>query len=70
MLVKINRFIDTLSEFFAQRKGLIPLIGIALVIVNLILQFFPQIGWLVTSDLFLHLGIILAIFGFMVAWAL
>ena len=70
MFVKINQFIDTLSEFFAQRKGLIPLIGIALVIVNFILQFFPQLGWLMTSDLFLHLGVILAIFGFMLAWAL
>ena len=70
MFVKINQFIDTLSEFFAQRKGLIPLIGIVLVVANFILQFFPQLGWLMTSDLFLHLGMILAIFGFMLAWAL
>ena len=70
MFVKINQFIDTLSEFFAQRKGLIPLIGIVLVVANFILQFFPQLGWLMTSDLFLHLGVILAIFGFMLAWAL
>ncbi|OGO66481.1 MAG: hypothetical protein A2029_09000 [Chloroflexi bacterium RBG_19FT_COMBO_47_9] len=70
MLVKINQLIDVLSEFFAQRKGLIPLIGLAFVVVNLIFQIFPQLGWLASSDLFLHLGVILAIIGFMLAWAL
>lgn len=70
MLIKINEFIDNLSEFFAQRKGLIPLAGIALVIFNFILQFFPQFGWLTSSDIFLHLGVVVAIIGFMLAWAL
>lgn len=70
MVVKINRFIDVLSEFFAARKGLIPMIGLALVVINFILGFFPGLGWIATSDLFLHLGIVLAIFGFMLAWAL
>jgi len=70
MLLKINQFIDSLSEFFAQRKGLIPLIGILLVVLNFIIRFFPQIGWLVTSDFLLHFGIILAILGIMLAWAL
>ena len=70
MVVKINQFIDILSEFFAHRKGLIPLIGLFLVIINFIISFFPELGWLATSDLFLHLGIVLAIFGFMLAWAL
>lgn len=70
MLIRVNRFIDELSEFFAGRKGLIPSIGLVLVIINFVLGFFPQLGWLATSDLFLHLGIVLAIFGFMLAWAL
>jgi len=70
MVIKINQFIDFLSQFFAERKGLIPLIGLALVIINFILRFFPELGWLATSDLFLHLGVVLAIFGFMLAWAL
>lgn len=70
MIIKINQFIDKLSEFFAHRKGLIPLIGLALVITNFLLSIFPRLGWLATSDLFLHLGIILAIMGFMLAWAL
>ena len=32
---------------------------------NLLLQFIPQAGWLEQSNFFLHLGIILAIVGFM-----
>jgi hypothetical protein len=27
-------------------------------------------GWLAETDLFLHVGIILAVLGFMIAWAL
>jgi hypothetical protein len=70
MMKQINEFIDTLSDFFAYRKGLLPLIGLVLIILNLLLQFFPGLGWITSSNLFLHLGAILAVFGFMLAWAL
>ncbi len=67
----MSRWIDRLSEFFAQRKGLIPLVGMLLVVVNFILQFtLPSGDFLVTSNLFLHLGVILAVFGLLLAWAL
>ena len=61
--------IDRLSEYFAARKGLLPLTGILLVVANFIVRFLP-LGWLSSSDLLLHLGIVLAIFGIMLAWAL
>jgi hypothetical protein len=67
----ISRLIDWLSEFLAHRKGLLPLIGIVLVLIDLILQFlFPFGHWLPSSNLFLHLGVIVAVFGLMLAWAL
>lgn len=67
----ISRLLDWFSEFIAHRKGLLPLIGIVLIIINFILQFFfPLDFWLTGSDLFLHLGIIVAIFGMMLSWAL
>ncbi len=67
----MSRLIDRLSEFFAQRKGLIPLIGMLLVVINFILQFaLPSGDFFVTSNLFLHLGVILAVFGLLLAWAL
>jgi len=69
MVSFISRAIDRLSEYFAARKGLLPMIGILLVVANFVVRFLP-LGWFGSSDLLLHLGIILAIFGFMIAWAL
>jgi hypothetical protein len=68
---RLSRLIDRASDFFARRKGLLPLIGIVLVIINYILPFIFGLDNLVTgSNLFLHLGVIIAIFGMMLAWAL
>jgi hypothetical protein len=69
MFEKLSLILDEASEFLAHRKGLLPLLGIFFVILDLIFQIIP-VGWLTTSSLFLHLGIILAILGFMFAWAL
>jgi hypothetical protein len=66
---QFSRFLDTISNFLAARKGLLPIIAILLVIANFILQFFP-LGWLGSSNLLLHLGIIIAILGFLLGWAL
>jgi len=67
----LSRLVDNASNFFAHRKGLLPLIGILLVIVNYTLKYILGPYNLVTgTDLFLHLGVIVAIFGFMLAWAL
>lgn len=66
---KISNFVDRLSEFIAPRKGLLPLIGMALIILNFILQLLPA-GWLTQTNCFLHLGLVIAILGFMIARAL
>lgn len=66
----MSRMVDWLSEFLARRKGLLPLMGLMLIVLNLILQFVLPPGWLVSSNLFLHLGLIVAILGLMIAWAL
>jgi hypothetical protein len=70
MAEKINTLLDKLSDFLAHRKGLLPLLGILLVVLNAVLQFLPASGWLGDSNLLLHLGIILAILGILLAWAL
>jgi hypothetical protein len=68
---RFSRLIDKASDFFAHRKGLLPLIGILLVIINYILPFLFGLDNVITgSNLFLHLGVIIAIFGMMLAWAL
>ncbi len=69
MQARLSTLLDRMSEFFAARKGLLPLLGIGLILVNLVFQIVP-LGWVSSSNLFLHLGIILAILGFMLAWAL
>jgi hypothetical protein len=65
----LNKALDRVSEYLSSRKGLLPIIGILFILANLIFQFFP-LNWLSASNLFLHLGIIIAIVGLMLAWAL
>jgi hypothetical protein len=58
----MNRLLDWMADFFGKHPGLLPLIGLLLVIFNLLLQFFPG-NWLADSNLFLHVGVIMAILG-------
>lgn len=70
MKERLSHFIDTLSDFLAPRKGLLPYLGIILILFNLFLQaLFPAL-WISRCNLFLHLGVIVAILGIMIAWAL
>lgn len=66
----MSKVFDWLSEFLAHRKALLPLIGIVLIGANLLLQFLLPPGWLVSTNLLLHVGLIIAILGLMIAWAL
>lgn len=66
----ISKLLDKLSEYLAHRKGLLPIIGLFFIVVNLILQFALPESLLTESDLFLHIGLLIAIFGLMLAWAL
>jgi len=70
MRLRFNQFLDTASEYFAHRKGLLPLVGILLVLANAVIQFIPSAGWLANTDLLLHLGVIVALVGILLAWAL
>jgi hypothetical protein len=66
----MSRLFDLLSDFLAHRKGLLPFIGILMIIANLMLQFLLPPGWLVSTNLLLHIGLVIAILGLMLAWAL
>lgn len=67
---RLSRLVDKASDYFAHRKGLLPMLGMVLVVINFILPFIFGINWVTGSNLFLHLGILVAIFGMMLAWAL
>lgn len=64
-------FLDQASPFLAGRKGLLPLVGVGLIILNfLLVSFLPADWFIIRTNLFLHLGLITALFGQMLAWAL
>jgi hypothetical protein len=65
----LSKLLDNASNFFAPRKGLLPLVGLLLIIANFFVQLFVP-GWFASSNLLLHLGLVIAIFGLMLAWAL
>lgn len=67
---QFSQLLDRLSDYFAHRKGLLPLLGIVLIVINWVLQFIPGLEGLAGTNSLLHLGAILAIIGFMLAWAL
>ncbi len=62
--------LDRLSEFLSRRRGLPTIVAIALVAVNLILQFIPGIEWFAHTNLLLHLGIIIGLAGMLLSAAL
>ena len=66
----ISRLLDNLSNYLAHRKGLLPIIGLIFILVNLILQFIIPGSFIATTNLFLHIGLFIAILGLMLAWAL
>ncbi len=66
----LSKLIDNASNYFAHRKGFLPLLGILFVIVNFVLPFFVPPNFFTLSNFFLHLGVIVAIFGMMLGWAL
>jgi hypothetical protein len=70
MLDRLSKLLDWLSEYLAARKGLLPLIGILLILVNLVINLFPGTGFLTDSDILLNFGVIVAILGLMLARAL
>ena len=67
---RINHLLDSLAEILAQRKGLLIIISILLIVTNYLLQFAPGLGWIAQTNLFLHLGVIIGLIGVMIAWAL
>jgi len=66
----ISKLLDFLSNYLAHRKGLLPIIGLILLVVNLLIQFIVPGSFIASTNLFLHVGLFIAILGLMLAWAL
>jgi len=60
----INLLVEKLSDYLAARPGLLPMLGVFFVVLNfLLIAMFKTDIWLTESNLFLHLGVVVAIVG-------
>ena len=66
----MSKLLDRISEYLAHRKGLLPIVGLFLILINLIIQFIFPGSFLAETNLSLHIGLLVAIFGLMLSWAL
>lgn len=68
---RLSMMVDRASEYFAHRKGLLPLLGILLILINfLLVSILPAEWYIVRANLALHLGLVVAILGILLARAL
>jgi hypothetical protein len=66
----ILNILDKSADFMAERPGFLPLLAIVFILFNFLLQIFPGTGWIVDSNLFLHLGLVIGILGLLIIRAL
>jgi hypothetical protein len=66
----LSKLLDDLSESLAHRKGLVPLIGVGLVVASMLIGLILPDSYLARSGVFLHLGVIVAVLGLMLGQAL
>ena len=69
----MTEILKNVSNYLAQRKGLPVLVGIGLMVISLVLNLLPPwpvVAWLAKTDLLLHLGAILGVFGLLLGDAL
>jgi hypothetical protein len=61
----MNELIEKLNNLLGERPGLLPLLGVGLILIDLLLQIYPGpgSGWFVDSNLLLHIGALLGVIG-------
>jgi hypothetical protein len=72
-VVGMTEVLKHISDYLARYKGLPVLVGIGLILISLILNLLPAwpvVGWLAETDLLLHIGAILGVFGLLLGDAL
>ena len=59
-----------IANSLAERRGVPLMLAFVLVLLNFVAQFIPALGWFAEYDVLLHLGVLLAIGGVLLASAL
>jgi hypothetical protein len=63
----LNKFLDQASHYFNRKPGLLPLIAILLIILNFVVHVIVGLMgveiWFASSNLLLHLGLIIGLVG-------
>ena len=68
----LSKILDRISDYVSTHRGVPVLLGVLLVVLNYVLQIIPgvQLGFVETTNLFLHLGIIVGLVGVLLGDAL
>ena len=68
----VSRLLDGISDYVSGHRGVPVLIGVLLVILNYLLRLIPetQLGFIESTDLLLHLGVIVGLLGVLLGDAL
>jgi len=69
----MNELLQKASDFLARHKGLPVIIGIGMILLNLLLNLLPTwpvVSWFAATDILLHLGAALGLFGILLGDAL
>lgn len=65
----MSEFLDKASDFLNRKPGLLPLIGLLLILLNFVVHIVLGLAgvssWLASSNLFLHVGLIVGLIGFL-----
>ena len=61
----LSRLLDGISDYVSTHRGVPVLLGVLLVVLNYLLVIIPgvQLGFVETTNLFLHLGVIIGLIG-------
>ena len=61
----LSRLLDGISDYVSTHRGVPVLMGVLLVVLNYLLVIIPgvQLGFVETTNLFLHLGVIVGLIG-------
>jgi hypothetical protein len=67
-----SKWLDRISDYIATHRGLPILIGVGLVVLNYILRVIPgtQLGFVESTDLLLHLAVVVGLLGILLGEAL